>query len=119
MATSGGFSNFVYKLLGIAAIVYSIVIIVGFLKDGWAVWGGVVDRVTIGWFPPIYLLRIGGSSAFIPAISYNFTFSLADAPAHASVFASTAIVLAITIVGGAAVVAGMLYLRFVFKELKE
>ena len=113
-----GFSKIVCNVLLVAAVIFAIIVIMGVVADVWPFAFGTVDTVSIGGFP-VYLLRIGDSSTFIPAIPYRITFSLANAPAHASLLASALLILVLSIIGGSVIVAAILYMRFIFKELGD
>ena len=117
------FSRVVCKLLTVAIFVNLFVMIMLILSEIWPVLGGSVDIVTVGGWRPfmfdIHLLRIGQSAVFIPVTPFGLIIFGPYAMIPASPVAFVALAVLIASIGHGIFMAIFLYLRVIFKELKE
>jgi len=111
-----GFSNALYKALGVVAATWPILIVSNILSEIWRIFGMTVDVVNIGIFG-IQLLRIEDSSVFIPAITWGISIYPDSPVMEFSVAYAMVIAVALFIVH-CLIMVGIFYLRAIFKELK-
>ena len=117
-----GFSNALYKVLGLAVILYAAVIAMHILSEVWPIFDGTVDVIRVGGWPfafDIHLLRIAQSSAFIPVVTFGLILFGENVTVPASTMAYFALVVVIASIAHGIFMALLLYFRFLFKELKN
>ena len=112
-----GFSRALYKILGVVAILYPIIIVTNILSEIWRIFGRTVDVITMGVFD-ILLLRFEDSSIFIPATSWGITI-YGDSPVREPVVFEIALIAGLLLIAHCLIYVGVFYLKAIFKELKS
>jgi len=112
-----GFSSMLYRILGVLAIAYPILVISNILSEIWRIFGMVADKMYLGVFG-IQLLRIGDSSAFIPVTSLGITI-FPESPVMEFSIAYALVIVVALLIAHCLKMAGIFYLRAIFRELKN
>ena len=118
-----GFSELVYRFLGVAAVVYALVIVMHILSEIWPVVGGEVAVVTIGGWRPfvldVQLLHVGQSAIVIPVTTFGLALFGVNVTLSDSMAVNVVFVLLIALIAHGLFMVCLLYARALFGELKE
>ena len=112
-----GFSNMLYKVLGVIAITYPLLIVSNILSEIWRIYGLALDVISLGVFS-VQLLRFDGSSVFIPAVTWGISI-FPNSPVRNFAMAEATVIGAALLVAHCFIMVGILYLRNIFKQLKS